>query len=218
MQLDPAEMDYHDIYKLLIASIAPRPIAWVSTVNREGVPNLAPFSFFNGVCPNPPTVLICTGVRDEGHYQKDTYDNIRETGEFTINFVTEPLVGALNISAKDLPPGINEFALAGLTPVPGVRVRPPSVKESPIHFECKLNQIVTINENPGGGHIIIGTVVHMAFDDALYQPGYHLDLNAYQPLGRAGGSVYVRSRDRFEMARLPVTPEDVETAPVRGTR
>jgi len=171
----------------------------VSTVSAAGQPNLAPFSFFNTVCPKPPTVLICTAVREGERPQKDTYANIRETGEFVINFVTEPLAAAMAVTAGEFPPGVNEFEHAGLTPLPGVRVRVPRVVGSPIHFECRLSQIVTVNDNPGGGHIIIGTVVYMHIDDAIYREGHHLD-DSYAPVGRTTGSGYVRTHDRFTIA------------------
>lgn len=201
MEINTAELPHRDVYKLMIASIVPRPIAWVSSVDREGRPNLAPYSFFNAVCSNPPTVLFCPGIRAADLDKKDTYHNIRETGEFIINFVTEELAEAMNITSAEVPRDVNEFERAGLTAVPGVVVNVPRVLESPIHFECRLREIVTISEEPGGGFIVIGTVVHMHFDDSVYRDGNYLDFEAYRPVGRMAGAGYSRTRDRFEMSR-----------------
>lgn len=203
MELNTADLSHRDLYKLLTASVIPRPIAWVSTIDAHGQPNLAPFSFFNAVCSNPPTVLFCTSVRNTDGGQKDTYHNIRAVGEFVINFVTEPLAEAMNISATELPPEVNEFERAGVTPSPARVVKPPRVAESPIHFECRLQQIVTINDQPGGGHIIIGTVLHMHFDESVYREGHYVDQSAYTAIGRTTGSGYVRTRDRFDLPRFP---------------
>lgn len=203
MEIVPEELAYRDIYKLLTGSIIPRPIAWVSTLNDAGQPNLAPFSFFTAVSSKPPTILFCPGIRSTDGGQKDTYHNIRASEEFVINFVTEALAEAMNITATELPPEVNEFERAGLTPAPSTAVRPPRVAESPIHFECRLKQIVTIHDNPGGGHIVIGEVVHMHFDDSVYKEGNYIDLQAYDAIGRLAGGGYARTRDQFIIQRLP---------------
>lgn len=203
MDINPSEHPPREVYKLLTAAIAPRPIAWVSTVNREGQPNLAPFSFFNAVCENPPTVLFCPSVRKVDGEPKDTYHNVRATGEFVINFVTEAVAEAMNLTAAEVPPEVNEFEQAGLTPQPSLLVKPPRVAESPIHFECKLRDIITISEEPGGGYIIIGTVIHMHFDDSVYRAGNTIDYDVYDPIGRLTGAGYTRTRDRFDLLRPP---------------
>jgi flavin reductase (DIM6/NTAB) family NADH-FMN oxidoreductase RutF len=199
----PHEHPHRDVYRLMAAAIVPRPIAWVSTANRAGQPNLAPFSFFNAVCSNPPTVLFCPGVRRAEPGGKDTYNNIRETGEFVINFVTDALAEAMNITAADVPPDVNEFVRAGLTAAPGKTVKAPHVAETPIYFECKLREIVTISEEPGGGYIVIGTVSYMHFDDTVIGEGNRVNFDAYQAVGRMTGPGYVHTSDRFEMERPP---------------
>ena len=201
MDINPAEYPMREVYKLMTAAIVPRPIAWVSTLSADGVPNLAPFSFFNAVCSNPPTLLFCSSIRAGDGSSKDTYHNVRATGVFVVNFVTEALAEAMNITAAEVPPEVDEFERAGLTAVPGITVDVPHVAESPIFFECKLREIVTISEEPGGGHIIIGTVTHMHFDDSIYREGNNLDLAAYAPVGRLTGTGYARVRDTFELAR-----------------
>lgn len=200
MEINPTEHSKKDIYKLLIGSVAPRPIAWVSTISTDGIYNLAPYSFFNAVVGKPPTVVFCPGMRDEFTGEKDTYDNVVATGEFIVNFVNEDLKDAMNATSAILPPAVDEFERAGVTPVMGKTVNVPYVKESPIHFECKLHEIVTIGEPPTGGHLVIGTVTHMYFDDAVYKDGY-VDIEAYRPIGRLAGRSYTYVRDIFDMER-----------------
>ena len=138
----------------------PRAIGWVSTVDETGEPNLAPFSFFTAAGANPPHVLFCPMIRSTDGQQKDTLHNVRATGEFVVNIVTEALGPAMNITSTEFPAEVNEFAAAGLTPVPSSVVRPPRVGESPIHFECRLTQIVDLGDQPGAASVVIGEVVH----------------------------------------------------------
>lgn len=203
MDINPTTLPQREVYKLLIGSIVPRPIAWVSTRSADGIANLAPFSFFTAACSAPPTVIFCAGVRDADHAQKDTLNNIRATGEYIINFVSEPLAEAMNITAVEAPAHVDEFARAGLQAEPGTIVNVPRVAASLIHFECRLNQIVTISEQPGGGSIIIGTVLHMHFDDTVYQDGNHIDLSVLEPIGRLSGMRYSRVNDFFDLQRPP---------------
>lgn len=144
MQIDPAALTQQQLYKILVGSVVPRPIAWVSTLNAAGQRNLAPFSFFNVVCPQPPTLSIATQIRGTDGLEKDTAYNIRATGEFVVNIVTEATLSAMNITSTEFAPEVDEFAAARLTPAPSIMVKPPRVLESPIQFECKLNQIVMI--------------------------------------------------------------------------
>jgi flavin reductase (DIM6/NTAB) family NADH-FMN oxidoreductase RutF len=203
LDIYPEQYPDREVYKLLSSAVVPRPIAWVSTVNRAGQPNLAPFSFFNAVCSQPPTVLFCTGIRAADRSPKDTYHNVQATGEFVINFVTDDLAEAMNITAVEVPPEVNEFERAGLTAAPGTTVRVPHVAETPIYFECKLREIVTISDQPGGGHIIIGTVTYMHFDDRVYREANYVDMAAYRPVGRMTGAGYVHTTDRFDLQRPP---------------
>lgn len=147
------------VHKILYAAVTPRPIAWVGTVDADGKPNLAPYSFFNAVCSNPPTLMFCPTYREAPH-PKDTLTNIRATGEFVVNFVTEATAAAMNITAQETPPDVNEFERANLTPLPSQVVRAPRVAQSPIHFECRLNQIVPVSEAPGGGYIVIRVIAY----------------------------------------------------------
>ena len=204
MEINPTEIPTAALNRIILGSVVPRPIAWVSTVDQSGNPNLAPFSFFNAVCYNPPTLLFCPGVRGTDSGTKDTYYNIRATSEFVINIVTEDLVEAMNITATELPAEINELKLAGLTEAPSVRVRPPRVAQSPVSFECTLNQIVQIGDgSPGSGWVVIGNVVHIHVADEVMLPDYKVDIRALKPVGRLAGFHYTRVNDIFEIKRLP---------------
>lgn len=203
MEINPSELPPREVYKLLTGSIVPRPIAWVSTVDAEGNPNLAPYSFFTAVCANPPTVMFCPGYRYTDDGQKDTFHNVGATEEFVVNFVNEATAEAMNITAVEAPAEVNEFKRAGLTAVESTLVKPPRVGESPIAFECKLNQIVTINAGVGGGHVVIGTVVYMHFADGIYKDGNYVDIEAYEPIGRMMGGGYAHITDFFTLDRPP---------------
>lgn len=203
MEINPADFAPREIYKLLTGSIVPRPIAWVSTVDKDGNPNLAPYSFFTAVCAKPPTIMFCPGYRYTDDGQKDTYHNVKATEEFVVNFTNEATAEAMNITAVEAPSDVNEFERANLTPVASKIVNVPRVQESPISFECKLNQIVTINDQMGGGHIVIGTVVYMHFADGVLQDGNYVDLDVYQPIGRMMGGGYAHINDFFTMDRPP---------------
>ncbi|MGF1505393.1 MAG: flavin reductase family protein [Chloroflexi bacterium] len=198
------------IYKLLIGSIVPRPIAWVSTVNAEGQPNLAPYSFFNGINSNPPHLLFCPGVRATDHQPKDSLLNVQATGEFVVNVVTEELAEAMNITATEFPADVNEFEAAGLTPAKSRSVLPPRIAESPINFECRVTQVVAIGDlsQPGSGAVVIGRIVCVHVRDDVLLPGDKIDIESLRPVGRLAGAGYTRVRDIFEMKRPPsqVTP------------
>lgn len=200
MTIDPKDHDHKNIYKLMIGSIVPRPIAFVSTVNKDGLRNLAPFSFFNGVCSNPPTILFCPVVRSDGH-RKDTLNNVEATKEFVVNIVSEDFAEQMNTCSADVPPEVDEFTLSGLTPVPSDLIKPPRVKESRISFECKLTQIVNINAGQsGGGCIVIGEILRIHILDELFD-NYRIDPDKLHPIGRMGGPTYARTKDRFDLIR-----------------
>ena len=203
MEIKPDALSWKSVYKLLIGSVLPRPIGWISSINDQGQPNLAPFSFFNIVCANPPTILFCPMVRSGDNQLKDTLQNIRETGEFVVNIVSGELVEKMIKTSVEAPYGVNEFDYAGLTPKLSSVVTPPRVAESPIHFECKLNQIIDISLNPGGGSVVIGTIVHMHIDERLMIGEDKIDLAKLTPIGRLAGNSYVRVTDIFDIERPP---------------
>jgi len=201
MNIDPKTQDLRANYKLLIGSILPRPIAFVSTVDADGTPNLAPFSFFTGAVPSPPTVVFAPLRRFSDGAEKDTLVNIRATKEFVVNVVTEDIVGQANDTAVEFAPGVSEFGEAGLTPLPSELVAAPRVKESPLSMECRLNQIVDLGpEAAGGGSLVIGEVVMFHVDDALIEDG-RIDTAALNPVGRLAGAEYTTLGRRFTLER-----------------
>lgn len=203
IDIDLTELPYRSAYKLLTGSVVPRPIAWVSTANREGQPNLAPYSFFNVVSADPPVLIFSPGVRSTDLQPKDTYNNVCDTGEFVVNLVNEELAAAMNASAQELPADVNEFEVAGVTPAPSIRIRPPRVAESPVQFECRVDDIITIGANPGGGFLVIGRILLMHVRDDVLFDGDKIDLDVLKPVGRLVGNLFVTIRDRFELVRPP---------------
>jgi flavin reductase (DIM6/NTAB) family NADH-FMN oxidoreductase RutF len=204
LSIDPAEHHHRQIYKLMIGIIVPRPIALVSTVDRAGVRNLAPFSFFNGVGSNPPAVLFCPVMRagDELHrdHRKDTLRNVEETGEFVVNVVSDAIAAAANATSAEVPPEVDEFVLSGLTPIPSEAVRPPRVAESPAQMECKLLQVVYTNRAPGGGVVVLGEVVRFHIREGLFED-FRVDPAGLDAVGRMAGNTWVRTRERMELVR-----------------
>jgi len=201
MEISPGSIPRASLYKILIGSVVPRPIGWISTVDEAGNPNLAPFSFFNVVCPKPPTVLFCPMIRGTDGNTKDTLNNIKATREFVVNIFGEELFSEMIATSVEIAPDVNEFELAGLESAPSAVVKAPRVARSPIHFECKLTQIVEIGNNPGGGSVVIGEIVHLHVDERVLFDGDKIDLAALKPIGRLAGSAYVRMTDLFEMER-----------------
>jgi flavin reductase (DIM6/NTAB) family NADH-FMN oxidoreductase RutF len=201
---NPAECQPRQVYKLMTGMIVPRPIALVSTVNRDGVANLAPFSFFCGVGSNPPTVLFCPSLRPadspEPGQKKDTLRNVEETGEFVINVVSDAIAAAANAASAEVPPEVDEFALSGLTPVASVAVRPPRVAESPAQMECKLLQVIYTGHAPGSGVIVLGEVVRFHLREDLVED-FRVDPAGLDAVGRMAGNTWVRTRDRIELIR-----------------
>jgi len=202
MIIDIHTIPERDRYKLMIGAVVPRPIAWVSTMDTAGNLNVAPFSFFNAVCSNPMTLLFSVGVADTPDGKKDTLRNIEAVPEFVINMTNEETATAMNLTATPLSPTQSEFDWAGLTPAPSKTIRVPRVAEAPVAFECTLQRIVTVSDQPGGGAVIFGEVQCVYVRDDLYANGRIL-LELYQPIGRLGGNGYVRVTNTFEMERIP---------------
>jgi flavin reductase (DIM6/NTAB) family NADH-FMN oxidoreductase RutF len=203
MDADPESLPWKSVYKILIGSVVPRPIAWVSSVDSAGGRNLAPFSFFNVVASRPPMVVFTTSIRSTDGNTKDTLRNVRSTGEFVVNIVTEPLAEAMNVTSTEFPPDVDEFEAAGVTPVASIRVRPPGVAESPVRFECRVHQIVDVGADPGGGSLILGRVVHLHVDPQVMLGEDKIDPARQRPIGRLAGSDYCRTTDVFQMVRPP---------------
>ncbi len=199
MDINPDDCAPVEIYKLLIGSITPRPIAFVSSVGTNGVRNLAPFSFFTAISANPPVIGFSPMVNRQQNV-RDTRANIEASGDFVVNIVSESFVEKMNETAVDVPPDVDEFELAGFTPVPSTVVRAPRVGEARISMECRLVQLVDISREILGGAFVIGRVVYFHVDDELFDD-FRIDPDALATVGRMGGNAYVRTRDRFDMPR-----------------
>jgi len=208
LSINPGNCESRQIYKLMTGIIVPRPIALVSTVDRDGLANLAPFSFFSGVGSNPPTVLFCPALRTAGEpaagyrpeMRKDTLRNVEETGEFTINVVTEAMALAANTTAADVPPEVDEFELAGLTALASEVVRPPRVAQSPAQMECRLLQVIYTGRAPGAGVIVLGEVVRFHLREDLLED-FRVDPAGLDAVGRMAGNSWVRTQDLIEVVR-----------------
>lgn len=207
MLIDPATLSRQELNRLVNGLVAPRPIAWVSTVGRDGSPNLAPFSFFNAFSFDPPVVAVGPGIRDG--VPKDSLRNIRETGELTVSLVDEELAERANLSSAELDYGVDEWELAGVTPAPSVDVRPAWVAESPAAFECRVRTVVDLGtaEHPANG-LVIASVTHIHVrDDAL--DGLVPRPEVLRLVGRLGGNLWCTTRDRFALERPASTRVDV---------
>ena len=204
MVIDPKSTEPFNLYKLLIGSILPRPIAFVSTMGPDGIYNLAPFSFFTAISANPPTIAFAPMINTQGK-RKDTLNNVERLGEFVVNVVSEDIVQPMNETSADFPPEIDEFEVSGLTPIPSDLVAVPRVKESHIAMECKLRQIVEMSSLPLGGSLVIGEVVRFHVDDEYFDD-YRIDVDKLRPVGRMAGFIYTRTTDRFELVRPGAAP------------
>ena len=212
MDVTPSQLEYREFYGILLSAVGPRPIAWVSSLSASGQPNLAPFSFFNAVCADPPLLAFAPGMRspkkseatgEPAGVPKDTLRNIRETREFVINVVTYELAEAMNLTSGDYDASINEFEVAKLASATSKVVRPRRVAQSPVSFECKLHQILDFNPAPEGGSLVIGEIVSIHINEQHIKEG-RLDRNSLDLIGRMGGMQYTRTTQRFEMVRPKV--------------
>lgn len=188
-------------YKFLIGAILPRPIAVVSTKNENGSSNLAPFSFFNGFSAKPMIVGFSPIRKPHSGEKKDTLINIEREKEFVINFTTEQNADLINLCATEIPHGESEFEYAGLTPLKSELVAPPRLKESPIHFECKLRDMISYGDWPGAGTLITGEVIKVHIDESIYEDG-RINTQKWHPMGRGAGNDWFKTDSVVEKHRL----------------
>lgn len=195
-----AQRERRDNFKTLLSCVMPRPIAWVSTISADGVPNLAPFSFFNGVGSNPTAVIFSPCTRADGTL-KDTILNLRAIPECVVNVVSYAVREPMNDSSYNYPPQIDEFAAVGLTPLPSRFVRPARVAQSPVHMECKLIQIVPVGTGPLSANICIAEVLCFHIADEICLPDGTADVTKIDLVARLGGEGYSTIRDRFDLPK-----------------
>lgn len=200
MIVDPGSTDHLSVYKLLIGSVVPRPIAFVSTLNQEGAFNVAPFSFFTVASSHPPVLVFTVGNRARPDPRKDTLLNITTAREFVVNVVSEEIGAKMNLCAGDYPPEVDEFEVSGLTPIPSDLVKAPRVAESHINMECRLLYTISMSGLVNGGNLVLGEVLRIHIDDACVS-NYRIDPDKLRAIGRMAGNSYTRTQDRFDMIR-----------------
>jgi flavin reductase (DIM6/NTAB) family NADH-FMN oxidoreductase RutF len=187
LTLDPKDLGQKGMYKFMIGAIVPRPIAFVSTINATGVGNVAPFSFFNGVASNPPTLMISITRKSTGD-KKDTLRNIE-------------MIGAVNQCSAEYPYGVDEMRTVGLTPLPSQKIKPPRVGESSIHFECELYKTLEVGDgSEGSATLVVGKILLIHVDQRVYQNG-RIQIEPLQPISRLAGTSYGRVSDLFDLER-----------------
>ncbi|MBI3610439.1 MAG: flavin reductase family protein [Nitrospirae bacterium] len=196
MEIDPKQLNPSQAYDLMTGIIVPRPIAFISTISPEGLPNAAPFSFYNGISTDPP--LVAVAIARRGKEKKGTLRNIEETREFVVNVVDEDLAEGMNRAAGNVPPDTNKFEVAKLTPRPGVKIKPPRIGEAPVSLECRLVQVVTLPETKDV--LVIGRVVYIHLQDDLWSNG-GIDPQRLRAIGRLGQSNYCHIRETFTLGK-----------------
>ena len=200
MQFDIQNTESSALYKLLTGTIIPRPIAWVATVDENGIDNLAPFSFFNVVSEDPPHIMFST-VRT-GNKNKDTLNNILANQQFVVNLVTEDVVEQMNTTSQSVAANVNEFELAKITPIESIYIKPKRVKESLVQFECEMVHHYFIEKHQNGGAcIIIGKIITIHIDDSILMENHKIDLEKYKPVARLAGSNYSKLGEIFSIKR-----------------
>ncbi len=182
----------------MIRAITPRPIAWVSTISPGGITNLAPFSYFNGICSAPATLMFSAVNQPDGS-KKDTVINIEANGQFVVNVVPFELANPMLQTAAGLEYEVSEFDAANLTPAPSEKVTPPRVAESPIHFECELLKIVNIGKGPLAANVIFGNILLIEVDDQVLNENQKIDPQRVNSIGRLGGRDYCQTNELFKI-------------------
>ncbi len=200
MQVDFTRLDAAESYRWLSSTVTPRPIAWVSTISAAGVANLAPFSFFQVICDDPPTLMVNVGLH-AGHRIKDTVCNVLETGELVIHLVSRAAAETMNATSATLPHDHSEFALAGISTLPSSLVKPPRIADASVAFECELAEIKPYPADHPRQFLIFAKVLLGHIDDAVMADERHVDPAKLDLVGRLSGSLYTTTRDRFSMKR-----------------
>ncbi len=191
--IDPDKTPTPQLHQYLVGSVAPRPIAFVSTLDAEGRPNLAPYSFFNVFSSNPPIAVFSSNRRVSDNTTKDTLHNARATGEVVINVVSHAIVRQAALCSVDYPPEVSEFEKAGLTPLPSDLVKPFRVQESPVQMECRVEQIIPLGEEGGAGNLIVCRILRIHLDPRVLDEQGNIDPHKMDLMGRMGRAFYVRA-------------------------
>jgi len=201
--LDPKALSQQEVHNYLISAVAPRPICFASTIDTNGRVNLSPFSFFNVFSSNPPIMIFSPARSGRDNTTKHTYDNVMEVKEVTINIVNYPLVEQMSLASTAYDKGVNEFVKAGLTQIKSNIVKPPRVKEAPISFECKVNEVVPLGDSNGAGNLVICEVVMIHIQNQYLDEQNRLDTEKLDLVARMGGAWYARcnSESLFKISK-----------------
>lgn len=200
--IHPSEVSVGQLHQLLLGAVAPRPIAFASTIDAEGRPNLAPFSFFNVFSANPPILIFSPARRGRDNTTKHTFENVKEVKECVIHIVTYNMVQQMSLSSVEFPKGVSEFVKAGFTAEPSLHVRPFRVKESPIHIECKVNEVIELGKEGGAGNLVVCEVLCIHINEAILDANGRVDPMLLDPVARMGGDWYSRaSKGMFVVAK-----------------
>ena len=202
LSIIPQEVSTSKLHSYLLSAVSPRPIAFASTVDGLGNVNLSPFSFFNVFSANPPILVFSPARRVRDNTTKHTLENILITKEVVINIVNYDMVQQMSLSSTEYPDGVNEFLKSGLTEVASDIVKPPRVKEAPVHFECKVNDVIALGNEGGAGNLIIAEVVKLHIKETILDADGKIDANKIDTVARMGGNWYNRSREgMFEVIK-----------------
>lgn len=206
LTLNPKDLSVQILQKYLQNAIAPRPICFASTINREGQPNLAPFSFFNLFSSNPPIAVFSPAYSGRTGAPKDTLLNLREVPEVVINIVNYNMVQQTSLASSPFARGVNEFVKAGLTPIPSELVKPARVKESPVQLECKVIEIKELGKQGGAGNLVICEIIRIHIDSSVLNEENHIDTRKIDLVARMGDNWYCRSHgDALFEVKKPIT-------------
>ena len=202
----PKELTVANMHHYLLGAIGPRPIAFASTIDENGQANLAPFSFFNVFSANPPILIFSPARSGRTNTTKDTYNNVKAHPEVVINVVNFDIVEQMSLASSPYPAGESEFVKSGLTPIPSDLVKPFRVKESPVQFECKVNQVIELGTEGGAGNLIICEVVKFHIDESYLDENQLIDQQKIDLVARMGGNWYCRANEHamFELEK-PIT-------------
>jgi flavin reductase (DIM6/NTAB) family NADH-FMN oxidoreductase RutF len=224
LTLDPKELPIPKLHGYLLGAIGPRPIAFASTVDENGVNNLSPFSFFNVFSAAPPILIFSPARNGRTNTTKDTYNNVKKVPEVVINIVNMDILHQMSLSSSPFSPDVDEFVKSGLTPIPSETIRPMRVKESPVQFECKVNQVIELGDQGGAGNLVICEVTKIHIHEDILGADGMIDQKKINLVARMGGNWYCHANEHsmFEITK-PITtvgigfdqlPEDIRNSPV----
>lgn len=194
-QIDPKSISNTDLHKILLGGVAPRPIAFASTVDADGNPNLSPFSFYNAFGVNPSTLIFSPSRRGRDNTTKHTLENLKVVPEVVLNAVTYSMVQQMSLSSTEYPEGVNEFEKAGLSPLESLLIKPFRVKESPLQFECKVREIIETGGKAGSANLVVCEVLYVHVDESVLDENGIIDQTKMDIVGRMGGNYYIRATE-----------------------